>query len=70
MIRVKEVTDKYQGDFEGRINRILIDIEKNGWKFIDIKHSIAPNGRGGIISSALIIFDDTPTADTSTSLNQ
>ena len=70
MIRVKEVTDKYQGDYEGRINRILIDIEKNGWKLIDIKHSIASNGRGGIVSSALLIFDDSPTADIPTSLNQ
>ena len=70
MIRVKEVTDKYQGDFEGRINRILIDIEKNGWKFIDIKHSIAADSTYGVISSALLIFDDSPTADIPTSLNQ
>ena len=70
MIHVKEITNKYQGDYEGRINRILIDIEKNGWKLIDIKHSIAANSSGGVVSSALLIFDDSPTADTPTSLNQ
>ena len=70
MICVKEVTDKYKGDYEGRINRILIDIEKNGWKLIDIKHSIAADSTYGIISSALLIFEDLPTADTPTSLNQ
>ena len=70
MIRVKEVTDKYKGDYEGRINRIISNIEKNGWKLVDIKHSIAPNGTGGIVSSALLIFDDAPTTDFPTSLNQ
>lgn len=70
MIRVKEVTDKYTGDYEGRINRIIRDLEKDGWKLIDIKHSVAANGSSGIISSALLIFDDSPTADTPISLNQ
>ena len=70
MIQVKEVTDKYKGDYEGRINRIIRDIEKNGWKLIDIKHSIAPNGTGGIVSSALLIFNDSQTTDIPTSLNQ
>lgn len=70
MIQVKEVTDKYKGDYEGRINRIIRDIEKDGWKLIDIKHSIAPNGTIGIVSSALLIFDDSPTADNPRFLNQ
>ena len=70
MIRVKEVTNKYQGDYEGRINRILIDIEKHGWKLIDIKHTIAAYSSGGVVSSALLIFDDSPSSDTPTSLNQ
>ena len=70
MTRVKEVTNKYQGDYEGRINRIIIDIEKNGWKLIDIKHTIAAYSSGGVVSSALLIFDDSPTVDTPTSLNQ
>ena len=70
MIRVKEVTNKYTGDYEGRINRIIRDLEKDGWKLIDIKHSVAINGYSGIITSALLIFDDSPTADIPTSLNQ
>ena len=70
MIRVKEVTDKYTGDYEGRINRIIRDLEKDGWKLIDIKHSVAANSGGKIVSSALLIFNDSPTADTPTSLKQ
>ena len=70
MIRVKEVTNKYTGDYEGRINRIIRDLEKDGWKLIDIKHSIAAYSSGGVVSSALLIFDDSPTADMPTSLNQ
>lgn len=70
MIRVKEVTDKYIGDYEGRINRIIRDLEKDGWKLIDIKHSVTSNGSSEIISSALLIFDNSPTADTPTSLKQ
>ena len=70
MIRVKEVTDKYKGDYEGRINCIIREQTEAGWKFIDIKHSISTVGTYGVVSSALIIFDDSPTADTPTSLNQ
>ena len=70
MIRVKEVTNKYTGDYEGRINRIIRDIEKNGWKLIDIKHSISAFGTYGVVYSALLIFDDSSTADNPTSLNQ
>ena len=70
MIRVKEVTDKYKGDYEGRINCIISEYTKIGWKFIDIKHSISAFGTYGVVSSALIIFDDSPTADVPTSLNQ
>ena len=70
MIRVKEVTNKYTGDYEGRINRIIRDLEKDGWKLIDIKHSIAAYSSSGVVSSALLIFDDSPSSDTPTSLNQ
>ena len=70
MIRVKEVTDKYKGDYEGRINCIISEYTKIGWKFIDIKHSITAVGTYGVVSSALLIFDDSPTVDTPTSLNQ
>ena len=68
MIRVKEVTNKYTGDYEGRINRIIRDLEKDGWKLIDIKHSVSANSNVKLFS-ALIIFDDSPTADIPTSLN-
>ena len=70
MIRVKEVTDKYKGDYEGRINCIIREQTEVGWKLIDIKHSVAINGYSGIITSALLIFDDSPTADMPTPLNQ
>ena len=70
MIRVKEVTDKYKGEYEGRINCIIREQTEAGWKLVDIKHSIANNGHSGIISSALLLFDDSPTADNPTSLNQ
>ena len=70
MICVKEVTDKYTGDYEGRINCIIRKQTEAGWKLIDIKHSISAVGTYGVVSSALIIFDDSPTADTPTSLNQ
>ena len=70
MIRVKEVTDKYKGDYEGRINCIISEYTKIGWKFIDIKHSITAVGTYGVVSSALIIYDDSPTAEAPTSLNQ
>ena len=69
MICVKEVTDKYTGDYEGRINCIIRKQTEAGWKLIDIKHSITDSSFG-IVSSALIIFDDSPTADVPTSLNQ
>ena len=70
MICVKEVTDKYTGDYEGRINCIIRKQTEAGWKLIDIKHSIAAFGTYGVVSSALIIFDGSPSSDTPTSLNQ
>ena len=70
MIRVKEVTDKYKGDYEGRINCIIREQTEVGWKLIDIKHSITNDGHNGMISSALLLFDDSPSSDTPTSLNQ
>ena len=70
MIQVKEVTDKFKDDYEGRINCAIREQTEAGWKLIDIKHSIANNGYSGIISSALLIFDDSPSSDTPTSLNQ
>ena len=70
MICVKEVTDKYTGDYEGRINCIIRKQTEAGWKLIDIKHSIAGVGTYGVVSSALLIFDDSPSSDTPTSLNQ
>ena len=70
MICVKEVTDKYTGDYEGRINCIIRKQTEAGWKLIDIKHSVANNGYSGIISSALLIFENSPTADIPTPLNQ
>ena len=69
MIRVKEVIDRYKGDYERCINRTIREQTEAGWKLIDIKHSVASNGSSGIISSALLIFDDSPTADIPTSLN-
>ena len=70
MIQVKEVIDRWEDNYEGRINCIIREQTEGGWKLIDIKHSVANNGYSGIISSALLIFDDSPTADTPTSLNQ
>ena len=74
MIRVKEVTDKYKGDYEGRINCIIREQTEAGWKLIDIKHSVTAYGlsvnSNVKLFSALIIFDDSPTADVPTSLNQ
>ena len=70
MIRVKEVTDKYERDYEGRINCIIHEQTEAGWKLIDIKHSIAGVGTYGVVSSALLIFDESPSSDTPTSLNQ
>ena len=69
MIQVKEVTDKFKSDYEGRINCAIREQTKAGWKLIDIKHSITDSSFG-IVSSALLIFDDSPTADIPTSLNQ
>ena len=70
MIRVKEVTDKYKSDYEGRINCIIREQTEAGWKLIDIKHSISAYSSCGMVSSALLIFDDSPTADNPTTLNQ
>ena len=70
MIQVKEVIDRWEDNYEGRINCIIREQTEAGWKLIDIKHSVANNGYSGIISSALLIFDNSPTADVPTSLNQ
>ena len=70
MICVKEVTDKYTRDYEGRINCIIRKQTEAGWKLIDIKHSIAAFGTYGVVSSTVIIFYDSPSSDTPTSLNQ
>ena len=71
MIKVKHVTNKYRTDYEGLINGIIHEYTtKAGWKLIDIKHSMIANGRDEITYSSLLIFDDSPTADTPTSLKQ
>lgn len=71
MIRVKHVTNKYRTDYEGLINEIIREYTtKSGWKLIDIKHSMIVNSNDKISYSSLLIFDDSPTADTPTSLNQ
>ena len=69
MIQVKEVTDQYKGDYEHYINRVIREQTEAGWKLIDIKHSVAANSSGKVFS-ALLIFDDSPTTDFPTSLNQ
>ena len=70
MIQVKQVIDRHEDVFERCINRTIREQTEAGWKLIDIKHSVANNGYSGIISSALLIFDDSPSSDTPTSLNQ
>ena len=70
MVQVKHVPNKSRTDYEGLINDIIREYTKVGWKLIDIKHSITANGRDEITYSSLLIFDDSPTADTPTSLNQ
>ena len=70
MIQVKEVIDKHRGDYEKCINRTIQKQTEDGWKLIDIKHSVAADSTYGIISSALLIFEDSPTADIPTPLNQ
>ena len=69
MIKIEEVTEYRGSDYERKINEIICEKTKRGWKFIDIKHSVAANN-GGIVFSALLLFDDSPTADIPTSLNQ
>ena len=68
MIKIEEVTEYYARDYERKINEIVCEKTKRGWKFIDIKHSTAAHN--GVVYSALLIFDDSPTADIPTSLNQ
>lgn len=71
MIKVKHVTNKYRTDYEGLINEIIREYTtKSGWKLIDIKHSMIVNSNDKIYYSSLLIFDDSPSADTPTSLNQ
>ena len=68
MIKIEEVTEYYGKDYERKINEIICEKTKCGWKFIDIKHSLAADG--GKVYSALLIFDDSPSSDTPTSLSQ
>ena len=68
MIQVIGVTEYDSSDYNRKINENIREKTKRGWKFIDIKHSVAADG--GIVFSALLLFDDSPTADIPTSLNQ
>ena len=74
MIQVKEVTAHSSSDYEYHINQIVHNQEKRGWRFIDIKHSVTAYGVSANsnvkLFSALLIFDDSPTADIPTTLNQ
>ena len=74
MIQIKEVTAYNSSDYEYHINETVHSQERRGWRFIDIKHSVTAYGVSANsnvkLFSALIIFDDSPTADTPTSLNQ
>ena len=74
MIHVKEVSSYSGGDYEFLINDTIHTQAKRGWKVIDIKHSVTAYGvsvnSNVKLFSAVIIFDDSPTADTPTSLNQ
>ena len=70
MIKIEEVTEYYGSDYERKINEIIREKTKRGWKFIDIKHSMAAHN--GKVYSALLLFDDSPSTDdiVPTSLNQ
>ena len=68
MIQVIGVTEYDSSDYNRKINENIREKTKRGWKFIDIKHSIAAHN--GKVYSALLLFDDSPTTDTPTSLNQ
>ena len=70
MIQVKQVIDRHEDVFERCINRTIREQTEAGWKLIDIKHTMTLNGNDKISYSALLIFDDSPTADNPTSLNQ
>ena len=74
MIHVKEVSSYSGGDYEFLINDTIHTQDKCGWRFIDIKHSVAAYGVSANsnvkLFSALLIFDDSPTEDVPTSLNQ
>ena len=74
MIQVKEATAYSSVDYEYCINQIIHEQTKRGWKFIDIKHSVAAyaiSANSNVkLFSALLLFDDSPTADVPTSLNQ
>ena len=74
MIQIKEVTAHSSSDYEYLINQTVHDQDKRGWRFIDIKHSVTAywvSANSNVkLFSALIIFDDSPTADIPTSLNQ
>ena len=68
MIQVIGVTEYDSSDYNRKINENIREKTKRGWKFIDIKHSVAAHN--GNLYSALLLFDDSPTADIPTSLNQ
>ena len=74
MIQIKEATAYSSVDYEYCINQIIHEQTKCGWKFIDIKHSVAAyaiSANSNVkLFSALLLFDDSPTADFPTSLNQ
>ena len=74
MIQIKEATAYSSVDYEYCINHVIHEQTKCGWKFIDIKHSVAAyaiSANSNVkLFSALLLFDDSPTADVPTSLNQ
>ena len=74
MVQVKEVSSYSGSDYEFLINDTIHTQAKRGWKVIDIKHSVAAYGMSANsnvkLFSALLIFDDSPTVDVPTSLNQ
>ena len=69
LIKIKQVTAYYGSDYEMDINETISEQTKRGYKLIDIKHSVAANSSGNVYS-ALLMFDDSPTTDIPTSLNQ
>ena len=74
MIQVKEVSTYSGNDYEYLINDTIHTQAKRGWRFIDIKHSVTAYGVSANsnvkLFAALLIFDDSPSLDIPTSLNQ